>query len=222
MGRDDTPARQRHPGRVNRSGRRQLLVAGLASLAVPAWAQRMLLTPAQTEGPFYPDRMPTDQDADLTTVAGRSGRARGEAGLLSGRVLDASGKPLSGVRVEIWQCDANGRYLHSADRNGTPDPDFQGFGAASSGEDGAWRFRTIRPVAYPGRTPHIHFKLVRRGTHLLTTQMYIAGHPQNERDGLFRSVDRAGQQALSAAFEQDGAGWQARWDIVLGVTPPQA
>lgn len=206
--------------------RRRLLTASAASLAfagLPAWAQRLAVTPAQTEGPFYPDRMPLDQDADLVSVRGRAGIARGEITDLSGTVQDAAGKPLAGVRVEIWQCDANGRYLHSSDRNGpSPDPDFQGFGFVTTGADGAYRFRTIRPVPYTGRSPHIHFKLRARSRPEFTTQMYIAGEAQNERDGLFRSLDSAGRSALSAKFERAGAAWQARWDIVLGVTPAQA
>jgi len=211
---------------MSRIDRRRILAgtaASLGLLGMPAWAQPRVFTPPQSEGPFYPDRMPLDQDADLVSVRGRSGIANGEITDLAGRVLDAAGRPLSGVRVEIWQCDANGRYLHSADRNGpAPDPNFQGFGFFSTGGDGAYRFRTIRPVAYTGRTPHIHFKLRSRTAPEFTTQMYIAGEAQNARDALFRSLDRAGRPALSAKFERAASAWQARWDIVLGVTPPQA
>lgn len=114
-------------------------------------------TPAQTAGPFYPPVLPLDDDADLTRVEGTPGQADGRITDLAGRVLDNSGRPLSGVRVEIWQCDANGRYRHPAERGSAPiDPCFQGHGRTVTDSLGRYWFRTIRPVPYPGRTPHIH------------------------------------------------------------------
>ena len=111
-----------------------------------------LLTPAQTEGPFYPRQPLADQDNDLTRIKGASGRAKGEITHLSGRILDANGRSIRGVRVEIWQCDADGVYRHPQERSGAPDPNFQGFGYDVSGASGEYAFRTIKPVPYPGRT----------------------------------------------------------------------
>ena len=148
--------------------------------------------PAADQGPFYPLSLPLDADNDLVIVEGRPERAAGTILHLGGRVLDPDGRPVRGARVEIWQCDAFGVYHHPRDRRGPADANFQGFGATTADDQGAWRFRTIEPVPYPGRTPHIHFKIAGPGFEPLTTQMYLAGHPLNERDGLYR---RLGEQA---------------------------
>ncbi|HEX6014017.1 MAG TPA: protocatechuate 3,4-dioxygenase, partial [Geminicoccaceae bacterium] len=179
---------------MGRLARRRLVVAGpaaLAGAAVPSLlrAAGLLLTPPQTEGPFYPVELPSDRDADLVRVTGADARAIGIVTHVTGRVLDRAGRPLPGVQVEIWQCDANGRYRHPLESSGRPlDVGFQGYGRALTDEGGGYRFRTIRPVPYPGRTPHIHFKLSGAGGELLTTQMYVAGEPGNERDFLLNAV----------------------------------
>jgi protocatechuate 3,4-dioxygenase beta subunit len=119
--------------------RRALLLATLAATTLgPAGALAALTpTPRQSRGPFYPDRLPLDRDNDLVRVAGREGLARGEITHLTGRVLDRSGRPLSGALVEIWQCDANGRYIHSGDVGGAPrDLGFQGYGRFETAADG--------------------------------------------------------------------------------------
>ena len=147
------------------------------------------LTPAQSEGPFYPLRLPDDRDADLVRVTGSDAEAIGVVTHVMGRVLEADGRPLPGVLVEIWQCDAHGRYRHPREWGTlTPDAGFQGYGQTLTDASGAYRFRTIRPVGYPGRTPHIHFKLGTAAAELLTTQMYVAGEPGNERDGLLNAI----------------------------------
>jgi protocatechuate 3,4-dioxygenase beta subunit len=175
--------------------RRRLITTGTAVAAVLATAQRPLLaalggpTPAQSEGPFYPPRLPDDRDADLVRVTGSDAAAMGVVTHVMGRVLARDGRPLPGVLVEIWQCDANGRYRHPRERGRfAPDPGFQGYGQTLTDASGAYRFRTIRPVAYPGRTPHIHFKLSAAAGELLTTQMYVAGEPGNEWDGLLTAI----------------------------------
>jgi protocatechuate 3,4-dioxygenase beta subunit len=162
--------------------RRGLIVAstGLAGSSAlgPGWTSAAVsaLTPAQTEGPFYPVRLPDDRDADLVRVTGSDAAALGVVTHVQGRVLDRAGQPMGGITVEIWQCDANGRYRHPRDRRAREqDPGFQGYGRAITDAAGGYRFRTIRPVAYPGRTPHIHFKLGIARVELLTTQMYVAG-----------------------------------------------
>ena len=175
--------------------RRRLVLAGstavVGGVAVSlARAAALLATPPQTEGPFYPVELPSDRDADLVRVTGADARAMGTVTHVVGRVLDRQARPLPGVLVEIWQCDANGRYRHPLESSGRPlDPGFQGYGRALTDAGGGYRFRTIRPVPYPGRTPHIHFKLSGAGgEELLTTQMYVAGEPGNGRDFLLNAV----------------------------------
>ena len=202
---------------------RRMLLCALACAAQPALAQSLAPTPAQTEGPFYPDRLPLDRDNDLTMVAGRQAPAAGKITDLTGRILDVNGKPLHGVVIEIWQVDANGHYIHTADAGAGNDANFQGYGRFETGHDGAYRFRTIEPVPYPGRTPHIHVKLRKGGRELLTTQMYVQGHALNERDGMLRSIRDPGQRAsLLVPFlpskERPGE-LAARFNIVLGMTP---
>ena len=145
------------------------------------------LTPKAAEGPFYPSpsmRFP-DVDNDLVKVAGLVQESGGEVLSLNGTVIDKNGLPQEGVRVEIWQCDVNGKYLHTSDRQRvTYDKGFQGFGHDITDVEGRYRFRTIKPVQYPGRTPHIHVKLLSDNKELLTTQFYLKGHSGNDRDGL--------------------------------------
>jgi protocatechuate 3,4-dioxygenase beta subunit len=209
--------------------KRRTLLKGLfaSSLACSphlALAQSLNATPAQTEGPFYPDKLPLDQDNDLTTIAGHQTTAAGEITELSGRILDLHGKPVSGVTIEIWQVDHNGHYIHSADASAKNDANFQGFGRFETGQRGQYRFRTIKPVPYPGRTPHIHVKLRKGGQELLTTQLYVLGHPLNERDGVLRGIrDLRQRSSVMVPFlpSKDRQGeLAARFDIVLGLTPP--
>src|SRR5947209_3509487 len=142
--------------------RRDWLRGGLA-LGTAAWftpgvfAEELARTPPLTEGPFYPDRLPLDTDSDLVIVNNSVTPAVGTIVHLTGRVLNLNGDPMRDVVVEISQVDNRGVYLHSAD-SGTRqrDPNFQGFGRATTNGQGEYRFRTIRPVPYPGRTPHIH------------------------------------------------------------------
>lgn len=202
--------------------RRQAVIGGSVLLAAPAavgsaLAQgRLRPTPAQTEGPFYPDRMPAETDPDLVRVAGQVRGAGGELLQLGGRILGVDGRPVEGAMVEIWQVDSNGRYIHTADAGrGGRDLAFQGFGRTRVDAQGRYAFRTIRPVPYPGRTPHIHYKVYRPDGRVLTTQLVIAGEPQNERDGVYRRLAAADRELVSARFERAGDGWRTNWDVVL-------
>ena len=204
--------------------RRRLLAAGLAAGAgavLPTGLSAALVpTPQQTPGPFYPLRLPLDSDADLVQVEGSSRAAAGVVTHVFGRVLDQSGRPLAGARVEIWQCDAFGYYHHPYDRGGRADANFQGYGRMVVGEDAAFRFRTIKPVPYPGRAPHIHFAISGPGIERMTTQMYVAGEPANARDGILGRVRDAAARArlivpLEPAPEVEPGALAGRFDIVL-------
>ena len=201
--------------------RRRLLLgaAGLLSAtAVPGWVGAAMLTPRQSAGPFYPAELPLDDDNDLTRVAGQTGRARGAVTDLSGRLLDLNGRPLRNTRIEIWQCDANGRYHHPRDSRDTPlDRNFQGHGHTETDDTGRYRFRTIRPVPYPGRTPHIHIAVLTDHMPAFTTQLYIRNEPGNEHDFLFRSVAEEKRRLVTADFRPASGDSQftAEFDIVL-------
>ena len=149
------------------------------------------LTPAQTEGPYYPRRKPSDTDADLTRV-GNGPAARGEVMRLDARIVDTAGQPIAGARVEIWQVDHQGIYLHPDDpRVRQRDAAFQGYGEARSDADGRVRFTTIKPPAYEGRPAHIHAMITPPGGATLTTQLYFAGDPLLARDGIVRRLGAA-------------------------------
>ncbi len=205
--------------------RRDLLAAGALAAALMPWralaatpGPALPPTPAQTAGPFYPQTPPADSDADLTRVAGRSDTARGVPVAIAGRILDRSAVPVAGALVEIWQCDAFGRYHHPLDGGGA-DPGFQGYGRCLSAADGSYQFRTIKPVAYGPRTPHIHFRISARGLPPLITQMYIAGEPGNDRDFVLAAIrDPAARDRvivpLTAASVAD-AKLAGTFDIVL-------
>src|SRR5712692_3271745 len=182
-------------------------------------------TPPQTEGPFYPNKLPLDTDNDLLIVNDSITPAVGEVTHLSGKVLDAKGDPVRNALVEIWQVDGHGVYIHTRCPNQDKrDRNFQGFGRFLTASSGEYYFRTIKPVAYPGRTPHIHFKIKQGGKELLTTQCYIKGESRNDRDGVYRGIrDAKARDSVNVDFaplKSSRAGeLQARFDVVLGFTP---
>jgi protocatechuate 3,4-dioxygenase beta subunit len=205
-----------------RLSRRQVLGAALGIAATAAGGPvgaALAPTPPQTAGPFYPRTKPLDSDADLVHVGGRGDRAKGTVTHVFGRIADLEGRPLPGARIEIWQCDAFGRYHHPFDGGGG-DPNFQGYGRAAADADGTYRFRTIRPVPYPGRAPHIHFRVSAGDDPLLTTQMYVEGDPLNDRDFLLSRIgdpaDRARLMvALRPAPEVEADALAGRFDLVI-------
>ncbi len=198
----------------------------LAFFTVPgAFAEELIRTPKQTEGPFYPDHLPLDTDNDLLILNDALTPAVGEVTYLSGRILDAGGAPIRNALVEIWQCDHSGAYLHSGTNNADKrDKNFQGFGRFSTGSTGEYLFRTIKPVSYPGRCPHVHFAIKMKGREKWTTQCYIKGEPSNEKDGVWRGIrDEKQRESVTvdfAALKDAKAGeLAARFDIVMGFTP---
>ncbi|MEM7221947.1 MAG: protocatechuate 3,4-dioxygenase [Pseudomonadota bacterium] len=210
--------------RSRRLSRRAALAAGVgvgtSLLAQTKAIAALTATPRQTPGPFYPKRFPLDGDADLVQIAGRPEQAVGEILHVYGQVLDQAGQPMSGLTVEIWQCDAFAHYHHQGALDARADPNFQGWGRVQLGDDGAYRFRTIRPVPYPGRTPHIHFAVSGPGIKPLITQMYIEGEPDNRRDGPLNRVRDPEARArlivpLYGAPELEPGALSGRFDIVL-------
>ena len=213
--------------------RREFFASSLAVGAVAlagrnAFAAELTKTPSQTKGPFYPDKLPLDTDNDLIVVNDSITQSVGSITHLTGKVMGPDGKSLPGLTVEIWQCDANGVYLHTADsgpKKSDQDKHFQGFGRCmTAAQSGAYYFRTIKPVPYPGRTPHIHVRVKQGKKEFLVTQLYIAGHPQNEKDGIWRGVrDQKQRDAITVEFakvkDSKIGELAANFDIVLGKTP---
>ena len=196
---------------------RRRFVACAAALGVPSSAIRaqttLAPTPGMTAGPFYPEAFSLDPQANLVR-----GALLGGAVLLAfeGRVLDRFGKPVADARVELWQCDALGHYTHSRDSAATQrDPNFAGFGWTRSGEDGRYAFATIRPVPYPGRTPHMHLAVKAGKARPLITQIFVEGLAQNQRDFLYTSMTQAERAQVTAKLETTGAGQRARFDLVF-------
>lgn len=221
--RQDVPSRRQFLRTIGVTG------AGLAAPAFwntpGAFAEALTETPRQTEGPFYPDRLPLDTDNDLLIINDAIDPGVGEITHLTGRILDSSGSPIRNAVVEIWQVDGNGVYLHTGDRRDEKrDKNFQGFGRFLTGSKGEYYFRTVKPVPYPGRTPHIHYKVKRRGQSDFVTQCYIKGEARNERDGVYRSIrDPKGREMVTVDFKPiEGSAHgelAANFDIIVGVTP---
>ena len=202
---------------TRRSAVGRMALAAVGTL-IGSRASAAELTPSATEGPFYPTpamRM-ADVDNDLVKVMGLVQEAGGEVITLKGRVLGKDETPLPGLRVEIWQCDVNGKYLHTGDRSDIVyDTGFQGFGHDITGPDGSYRFRTIKPTEYPGRTPHIHVKVLNGETELLTTQFYLPDHPANSRDRIYSRLTDAEKAQVSMVIAEGPEGAETTVDIVV-------
>ncbi len=214
-----------HPHPSRRAFVRNLTL-GAAGLWVPgAFAEALTQTAKQTEGPFYPVDLPLDTDNDLIIVNDGLTRSVGTITHLSGRILGPSGAPIRNALVEIWQVDHHGVYLHKGSAGAEKrDKNFQGFGRFLTGTTGEYYFRTIKPVAYPGRTPHIHFAVKLKGREKWTTQLYIKGEPQNEKDGPIRGIqDPKKRETIICDFApvpgSKAGELAAKFDIVMGFTP---
>jgi protocatechuate 3,4-dioxygenase, beta subunit len=213
---------------LGRALSRRRFVAGAAAAFFTApglFAEALTRTPKQTEGPFYPDKLPLDTDNDLLLINDGITPSVGEVTYVSGRIMGPDGGPIRNAVVEIWQCDANGAYLHSRTGNADKqDKNFQGFGRFVTGSDGRYLFRTIKPVPYPGRTPHIHYAVKMKGREKWTTQCYIKGHEGNAKDGIWRGIrDEKQRDAVTVDFaplaDAKAGELAATFDIVMGYTP---
>jgi protocatechuate 3,4-dioxygenase, beta subunit len=188
------------------------------------------------DGPVFGEDDLGELDWDLTRQ--HEGEPIGERIIVSGRVLDEDGRPVRGALVEIWQANAGGRYHHEVDQHAAPlDPNFSGAGRCLTGDDGGYRFVTIKPGSYPWgnhdnawRPAHIHFSLFgRMFVDRLVTQMYFPGDPLQELDPIMHSVrDPKSRQLLISRFDlantQPQWALAYEWDIILGrgggATPP--
>jgi protocatechuate 3,4-dioxygenase beta subunit len=213
--------------------RRGLLRGGLAigatALCVPgAYAEDLSRTPRLTEGPFYPDKLPLDTDNDLLIVNDSLTPAAGEVTHLGGKILDATGSPVRNAVIEIWQVDNKGVYLNTNDSGHRQrDTNFQGYGRFTTSSSGEYYFRTIKPVPYTGRTPHIHVRVSKGGRELLTTQVFVNGHPQNKGDGVLGEIrDPFDRELVLVDFkpvkESKIGELSAHFDVVLGRTPDES
>ncbi len=210
-----------------RSLLRSLLLTTGGIITSDVYAEALTLTPRATEGPYYPDHLPLDQDNDLTQIIGGKAPAGGVVTEFGGRLLNADGKPLSDHVIELWQSDVNGCYIHSqgVQRGKERDPQFQGYGKIETNAKGEYRFRTIKPGLYTGRTIHWHIAVNKGDKRFLTTQLYIAGVPQNDRDGILKRTGTEAQRlSVIREFKPKSTDSQelfGTWDIVIGQTPEE-
>lgn len=205
---------------------------GAAWFTTPGlFAEQLVATPRSTEGPFYPDKLPLDKDNDLIIINDSTTPAIGQITHLTGTISDVKGQPIRNALIEIWQCDSNAVYLHTADsgkKKDQQDPNFQGYGRFETNAKGEYRFRTIKPVPYPGRpSPHIHFKVTKGDRELLTSQIFIADFAGNQKDGVFRRLgNAAAQKQLQTEFtpikESKIGELSAKFPIVVGRTPDES
>ncbi|XZE54314.1 intradiol ring-cleavage dioxygenase [Planctomycetaceae bacterium SH139] len=209
-------------------GRREMIRGGMAlgatAFVTPGLFAEWIQTASQTEGPFYPNKLPLDTDNDLLVINDSITPAVGEITHLSGRVLDLKGNPIRNAFIEIWQVDNSAVYIHTGDNTNraNQDKNFQGYGRFLTDSKGQYYFRTIKPVPYPGRTPHIHVGISMHGKRVLTTQLYVKGHPENSRDGVLRRLDQQARDTVLCDFsplENSKIGELATtFDIILGIT----
>jgi len=188
---------------------------------------RLDQTLSEITGPSFAGGWAGREKADLT----KDGKSAplGERIILAGRVLDGDGRPVPNTLVELWQCNAAGRYIHERDQHDAPlDPNFVGVGQVVTNEKGEWRFVTVKPGAYPWRNTynawrpaHIHFSVFGPAfATRLVTQMYFPGDPLLRYDPIYNSVpDEAARPRMVCSYDPDlsEAEWALgyRWDIVL-------
>lgn len=167
-------------------------------------------TLSELTGPVYGHDAVGELDSDLTKNARVNGEPLGERINVAGRVVDENDRPIANTLIEIWQCNAAGRYVHEADQHDAPlDPNFLGAGRCVTDENGRYAFRTIKPGAYPWRNHpnawrpnHIHLSLF--GTSFvsrLVTQMYFPGDPLFAFDPIFNGVPEGARERMVSNFD---------------------
>lgn len=220
--------RDNYPLQIGYWDRRKMLFGlglGVGAFLTPGLFAESLMepTPRQTEGPFYPDKMPLDTDNDLLVIGDSITPAVGEVSHLSGTILNIKGEPVKNALVEIWQVGAKGVYLHSKDNRPGRDDKFQGYGRFLTDSKGRYYFRTVKPVTYPGRVPHIHVAVTVNNKRMLTSQCYVKGDKRNDKDFIFKRLGKVGQKLTSVEFKQIKGSkineLDAVWDIIIGLTP---
>jgi protocatechuate 3,4-dioxygenase beta subunit len=224
-------ARAANERNFNRRGFLTRLASGIlvvASSGGATFAEELVRTPWQTEGPFYPNLLPLDKDNDLIVVSNSITRAVGEVTHLSGRILDANGSPVKGASSKSGRWITIGVYLHNGSDNFSGrDKNFQGLWPLRDRRVGRYRFRTIKPVPYPGRTPHIHVKVKKAGARTADHQVYVKEIPKTRAtaccaaSGTRRRASRSSWTSRPCTGSKIGER-AARFDIVLGVTPTAA
>ena len=180
------------------------------------------VTPSQAEGPYYTVDKPADRDNDLVTLAGATSLPIGDILAFTGNLYDATGQPVAGAIVEIWQTDSNGIYLHPGDPSTAErDMNFQFYGESPTAVDGSYSFRTILPGQYEPRPRHIHVKVKLDGRELLTTQFYFASDDSRLADSLFAGAGAEAEAMIMSVTEGvDAAGnpiLTGVRDIILGM-----
>jgi protocatechuate 3,4-dioxygenase, beta subunit len=207
---------------------KQAAAGGVGSLLlnVPGvFAEQLVATPDQTEGPYYPTNLPLDTDNDLLVINNNVSPAVGQITYISGRILNPNGGPVRNAYMEIWHADNTGAYIHPSSMGyATRDQNFQGFGRFLTSSSGEYLFRTIKPGLYAGRTRHIHFKVKVAGQPTVTSQLYFLGEAQNPGDSVLQGIrDAAQRNSVIVPFvpiEGSTVGaLAAKFDIVLSVTP---
>jgi len=206
------------------------LYEGYRSTKLRAPSQPLVQVPAGTlDVPFarVGATFVKEGDNDLT-VHGKAGTPLGERMVLTGRLLDESGRAIRNSLVEIWQANASGRYHHVGDQHDAPlDPNFHGLGRTMTDDEGRYRFMTVKPGSYPWpnhanawRPQHIHFSLLGNApVQRLVTQMYFPGDPLLALDPIYQSIPERARERLLCRLDLDvgienyALGYQ--FDIVL-------
>lgn len=211
---------------INRRRMIQQAAFTAAAMTTPGlFAEALTQTARQTEGPFYPNKLPLDTDNDLLIINDAITPAVGKVTHLTGRVLSLAGEPVRNAIVEIWQVDNNGVYIHTEARDREHlDENFQGFGRFLTNSKGEYYFRTIKPVQYGPRTSHIHLAVKQGSKRMLTTQIYTKGDKRNERDRILNSItDAKSRQMLIVEYKplvgSRTGELTTNFDVVIGATP---
>ena len=181
-----------------------------------------VVTPSQTIGPFFALGLVGSHEDDLACKEGVTARAQGTPIVVSGRVTDERGEPVRKALIEVWQANRWGKYEHPDDITDAPlDPGFKGWGRMLTDAEGRYRFRSVKPGAYPNpgydnwmRPPHIHYSIFAAGVmQRLITQMYFPGEELNDIDPILNGIDDLDARASLIAVQKGSNNYE--FNIVL-------